>query len=143
MKYYISIFCVFLLIVCASVQIQPASTQSISSQEVKREPLANIDHIFTGMTRMEVQSILGKQLTIGYAQGQDTTQTFKPITVDAPYKTETFAGKTGSYEVLYYYTDVQKADDLISEDEMTPLVFEDDVLIGKGWDFLFRLKANL
>ena len=54
------------------------------------------------------------------------------------------------YFVLYYFTQIVKPDGLLSEDELTPLIFEaktssqnissQDPLIGKGQDFVFRLK---
>lgn len=34
------------------------------------------------------------------------------------------------------------ADGAVSEDELTPLVFEKDVLVGNGWNFLNQLRNN-
>lgn len=57
--------------------------------------------------------------------------------IDNPYRTETLTGKDGkTYEVLYYYTDLKQRDDKITDDELTPLVFEDGKLIGWGYPFL-------
>lgn len=57
--------------------------------------------------------------------------------IDNPFRSEILAGKDGkSYEVLYYYTDLKQRDDRITDDELTPLVFQDGKLIGWGYHFL-------
>ena len=57
--------------------------------------------------------------------------------IDNPYRTEILTSKDGkSYEVLYYYTDLKQRDDKITDDELTPLVFEHGKLIGWGYPFL-------
>ena len=53
-----------------------------------------------------------------------------------PYRSEILQGSNETFEVLYYYTDVKKADGAITDDELTPLVFKDKKLIGWGWSFL-------
>ncbi len=40
------------------------------------------------------------------------------------------------YTIVYYYTDTIKADKAITDDELTPLVFKDDRLIGWGREML-------
>ncbi|MFT5386938.1 MAG: hypothetical protein ACI9E5_000055 [Candidatus Omnitrophota bacterium] len=139
--------CVYLILVisfmsgCVAVNV---STQKSTAQIFREEPkaIAKIDYVFIGMTKDEVKGVLGEKLRIGYLRSQGDDKVLKAITLDSPYKSESFKGSTGSYDVLYYYTHVKRADNIIAEDEMTPLVFEEGKLIGKGWDFLFRLKEN-
>jgi hypothetical protein len=51
----------------------------------------------------------------------------------------TYKGSDGrTYEVWYYYTDLKQRDDKISDDELTPLVFDEEKLIGWGYPFLNR-----
>ncbi len=53
--------------------------------------------------------------------------------IDNPYRTETLTGKDGKTSViLSYYTDLKQRDDKITDDELTPLVFENGKLIGWG-----------
>ncbi|MCJ7555009.1 MAG: DUF3192 domain-containing protein [Ignavibacteriaceae bacterium] len=40
------------------------------------------------------------------------------------------------FEVWYYYTDMKAYDGAITDDELTPVVFENDKLIGWGQSFL-------
>jgi len=70
--------------------------------------------------------------------GTGTIHTLSPGgAINNPYKSEVLYGKNGkTLEVLYYYTDIQRADGAITDDELTPLVFDDDILIGWGRGFL-------
>lgn len=57
--------------------------------------------------------------------------------IDNPYRSETVTGKDGrTYEVLYYYTDLKQQDDKITDDELTPVVFQGGKLVGVGYDAL-------
>jgi len=57
--------------------------------------------------------------------------------INNPYRTETTRGKDGEmYEVLFYYTDLKKRDEAITDDELTPIVLKDGKVVGWGWGFL-------
>jgi len=57
-------------------------------------------------------------------------------TMGRPYRTETLQGKDKVFMVYLYYTDIKAADGGITDDELTPLVFDEGKLIGWGWSFL-------
>lgn len=138
---YIFLFTI-LLLATGCVAVDTSSMRTATKPQAEPvQPLTKMEFVFIGMSMDEVKGILSDQLVIGYVRNH-TDQSLQPITLDSPYKKDSFANVTGQYEVLYYYTHVAKADDVIAEDEMTPLVFEQNKLIGKGWDFLFRLKNN-
>ena len=66
---------------------------------------------------------------------------FGEPTVNSPYKSEILQGKDKTFEVLYYYTDIKSAiytanPATITDDELTPLVFDNGKLIGWGTSFL-------
>ncbi len=140
-KYFIFIILLFAT-GCVAVEVSPKAGTTVVAKKPTAEPMTKMDYIFNGMTQKEVEAVLGDKLTIGYIRGQSDDKAFKEITINSPYKQEELAIQSGKYDVLYYYTHVVRADDIIAEDEMTPLVFEDGKLIGKGWDFLFRLKGS-
>ena len=86
----------------------------------------NLNKLSIGMTKSEVLSLMG-------------TETIKTMvqTITNPYKTEILQGKNGkTLEVLYYYTEIKRTDDIITDDSLTPLVFDNGKLIGWGWSFL-------
>ena len=88
-----------------------------------------------GMTKQEVLNIMGTGKVTTY----QFAGLFTPFTaeeINNPYRSEILQGKNKTFEVLYYYTDVKKMDLAITDDELTPLVFDDGKLIGWGWSFL-------
>jgi hypothetical protein len=72
-----------------------------------------INKLEMGMSRQEVTKLLGK-----------------------PYRTETLQGADKVLLVYLYWTDIKSADGAITDDELTPLVFDNNKLIGWGWSFL-------
>lgn len=57
-------------------------------------------------------------------------------TLSNPYRTAGFEAQGKQYEVLYYYTDVKRWDNVISEDELTPVLLESNRLVGWGRELL-------
>ena len=56
--------------------------------------------------------------------------------VPNPYDTETHLMGSTEIEILYYVTNVQNTDGVITNDELTPLVLVDGILVGWGWTYL-------
>jgi hypothetical protein len=59
-----------------------------------------------------------------------------------PFKRENYQSDDGLVEVLFYYTDVQKWDGTITDDELTPIFFKNGKLIGWGRSFTDKLKIQ-
>lgn len=55
--------------------------------------------------------------------------------VSNPHRVETFTGGDKTLIVYFYWTDLKSADGAITDDELTPLVFDDNKLLGWGWLF--------
>ena len=75
-----------------------------------RQGVANLNK---GMTKQEVTSLLGQPLT------------------DEVYNEP---------DVWFYYTECRWSDGAITRDECTPVVFENDRVVGWGHDFLKRYR---
>ncbi len=94
----------------------------------------NLNQLAVGMTEQEVRQRMG--------DGKCEDTVFNPyqhvtlLSATNPYKKEILQGRNKTFELLFYYTDVKKADNAITEDELTPLVFDNGKLIGWGWSFL-------
>jgi len=87
----------------------------------------NLIHLSVGMAKPEALSIMGTE-TVNVGFGRRITN---------PYRVETMKGKDDQlYEILFYYTDIKKRDDAITDDELTPIVLKDGKVVGYGWSFL-------
>ena len=90
--------------------------------QVRADNRERLNGLSAGMSRQEVLDTMGTE-TIE-AQGSVITN---------PYRTEMH--RTGGHvvELLLYYTDIQKQDGAITDNELTPLVVIDGELDGWGW----------
>lgn len=133
MKQTIALLVVAVLISgCATVNWQ--SLTSINRQNLLRLSL--------GMTKSEALSVMGtdtKTVTVRLYKYRTwaSASPVEKIIINNPYKNETLRGKDDkSFEVIYYVTDDKNQDGAVSDDELTPLVFDNGKLIGWGWSFL-------
>ncbi len=102
--------------------------------------LTNIEKVQLGMTYGEVAGIMGDTVNIGYKTSDASEGAYEDVLVKSPYYEEIIEGSEARYRVVCYFTHIRKADGIITDDELTPLVFEEGRLIGKGRSFLFELK---
>ncbi len=140
MNKYFSLIGILFLSGCVSFNGESVSPQSVL---LRQNSLTNISALKAGMSYPEVTAIMGPFVKIGYKKSDYQTNGFEPITLRHPYRVETLSAQDKAYEVTYYFTVINNADGIIADDELTPLVFEDQKLIGKGWDFLFQLRKNI
>ncbi len=111
--------CLFILLCLGIVGCASMDAIRTSNRE-------NLMELSIGMSKQEVLQIMG-------------TKTIKTMvqTINNPYRSEILTGKDGkTLEVLYYYTEIRRTDDIITDDSLTPLVFDNGKLIGWGWSFL-------
>ena len=95
--------------------------------QIRAHNRENINRLTIGMTKAQALSVMGTQ-TYEVEWGRR---------INNPYRTETIRSKDGeSVLLIFYYTDVKARDDAITDDELTPLVFEDGKLVGWGWSYL-------
>ena len=57
-----------------------------------------------------------------------------PFTIENPFKTEIYSNDIDVYKILYFYTDLVKRDGFITDEELTPIIFKNNKLIGWGRD---------
>ncbi|MBU0469511.1 MAG: DUF3192 domain-containing protein [Candidatus Omnitrophica bacterium] len=118
------------------VVIEPSAQKAVASETT------SIEKVYLGMSERDVSRIMGDEMVVGY-QKNIKTGVLEKINMGTIYKTETLKAGEKVYLIKYYFTSINKADGIISEDELTPLVFEENRLVGSGWTFLFRLKNEL
>lgn len=150
MKKSIFLLCCFFGAGCAFETINEPTVaggkEIILSQPSGNPYLTRINSVRVGMTSSEVAATMGEKTTIGYERPDPASGAYHPVTVNNLYRKEFLRSGDKAYDVFYYFSHVQRADGIIASDELTPLVFEKDILIGKGWDFfidLLSVKQNV
>lgn len=138
MKNISSLLVVFIstLLLCGYVDLREG-TSTGSKMMLARRTIAgiieqnsrNISNLQDGMTKDEVLAAMENKPLIAYQNGEE-------ISVQNPSKTETLVGKEKSIYVLYYMTESRAGDYTVTDDKLTPIVFENNKLIGIGWGFL-------
>ena len=119
MKKLIYLFVMVILVSgCATIQQATAPNRE------------NLLKLSIGMSKAEVLATMGTKSIAKRDINLITT------TINNPYRSEILQGKDATLEVIYYVTDVKKDDYAITDDELTPLVFDNGKLIGWGWSFL-------
>lgn len=110
-----------------------------ATTEMAAPDLSNMAHQFVsfgqvhnGMTLDEIEAVIGKQVIVGYELVDEKTGQFKPIVVNNPVRRET----VGKYDVAYFFAGIKKADNQVTDEELVPLVFQNDRLVGSGWPFM-------
>ena len=132
---------------------------STSLDQLRTENRQNLTGLNIGMSKEDVLTIMGDKtgghrgtlgaLVGGAVAGANAAEGYPSraaghhpsfnddaLTATNPYRTETISDGEKTLEVLYYYTDIKRNDGAITDDELTPLVFDNGRLIGWGWSFL-------
>ena len=113
------------------VYLAGCSTTLPQIRSVNRERLRKLS---LGMTKQEVLRIMGTEAIKAHNKGGEVIGV-----IDNPYKRKILRGEEKTFEVLYYYTRIRHSDGAITDDELTPIVFYKEKLIGAGWSFFVDL----
>ena len=102
---------------------------------VNREHLLRLSQ---GMTKKEALRIMGRG-TMRVFDGPMISKT-----INNPYISEIIQGKDKTFEVIYYVTSDRDIDSNtpITDEDLTPLVFDHDQLIGWGKNFLKDIEQK-
>ncbi|MBF0522206.1 MAG: DUF3192 domain-containing protein [Candidatus Omnitrophica bacterium] len=113
---------------------------SLNSTGPLSKKFADFSAVQIGMTDKEVAGLIKDRAVVGYQRSDLSSSQFQPIEVQNPYRVEVLEIRGESYQVLYYLSSLVRADGLISDEELMPLVFKNNKLVAKGWNDLLRLK---
>lgn len=98
-----------------------------------------VDSLKLGVTKKEVEVIFGHKTIIAHQLGES-------IEINNPQKEEEIKIKRNDKEIkvdiLYYVTENTGSDYRIKNESLTPLVFENNILVGIGWDALSEVKKE-
>jgi len=99
------------------------------TKEIREKNLSNLERLEVGMSKDEMLAVMGTEQDIQAYNLYTPAKRFSN-----PYKSEVHRTGGVEYEVIFYYTDFHTVDGKVTEDELTPLVFREDKLLGWGWE---------
>ena len=96
----------------------------------------NLGKVAVGMTRMEVESVMGNARA-GGGLPEVAFGRVQYLAARNPMRIEDVMANDGTaYQVLFYYTDVRTLDDKVTDEELTPVVLRDGKVAGIGYGYL-------
>lgn len=130
MKKILAVLLCLSLVGCATMTLSQAVAPN-------RENLLKLS---IGMSKEEALKVMG---TTSFSAGTGffavravDEKTVPSTIINNPYRVEILQGKDKIFEVLYYVTDDKTGNNIVTDDGLTPLVFDDGKLIGWGRSFL-------
>jgi hypothetical protein len=113
-----------------------ALSKKPSRNEVGSYNQANLLKVDIGVTKTKVLEAMG-----GIQKVQTYTSTSfitkkESIIINNPFNREFKTDSAGNtIEILWYYTNINKADGNITKEQQTPIVLGKNAVVGMGWDF--------
>ena len=133
------LFCVLTVLLFGCSQIQ--------ARDIRARNASNLHQLEIGMSKQAVLEIMGSdtETVTEEVYYQGFLAGYRELEVSNPYKSETKKLGDKTYEILYYYADIfgmrmgywdaSYRDRKVTDNSLTPLVFENDRLIGWGREF--------
>ena len=107
-----------------------------SRDEVGSYNQANLLKVDIGATKTKVLEVMGGVKKIQTHVNTTFVTKKHGIIINNPYHREFKTDSAGNtIEVLWYYTNTNKADGDITKDQLTPIVLDKNAVVGLGWDF--------
>ena len=97
---------------------------------------ANLLKLSIGMSKEEALRVMGTETFSAGGVDLFAGNKGQAVIITNPYRSEILQGKDKTFEVLYYVTDDKGFRGAITDDDLTPLVFDNGKLIGWGRSFL-------
>jgi uncharacterized protein DUF3192 len=107
-----------------------------SRNEVGSYNQANLLKVDIGVTKTKVLEVMGGVKKIQTYTSTSFMTKKESVIINNPFNREfktDSAGKT--IEILWYYTNINKADGDITKEQQTPIVLDKNAVVGMGWDF--------
>ena len=97
---------------------------------------ANLLKVDIGVTKTKVLEVMGGVQKIQTYISTSFMTKKESIIINNPFNREFKTDSAGNtIEILWYYTNLNKADGDITKEQQTPIVLEKNAVVGMGWDF--------
>ena len=101
----------------------------------------NIDKLVIGFNMEESKSIMGTSIIVSVPKTgkiKELNQLFKQPEFTNSYK----SNPKYIIDILWYFSTPKDQNGIISKSECTPVIFENDSLVGKGWPFFKTFRRT-
>lgn len=122
---------------CVTLENSSSLPESITEEE--GFSLLDLNDVSIGMAYSEVIAILGEKVRVGYQKNTAQDTDYKPIELKNIKREQMVVVAGKKKRVVFIHSYVKRADGIVSDDELTPLVFENDILKGKSWNYYLTL----
>lgn len=138
------IFFFLLMLFVSKMYCQEVFEKSFNTfQDFLTEQNQNISKIIVGLTPEEVEVIMGGSVVVNVPK----VGVMKPLSqlFKQPHYTNIYKSNPQKLiTVVWYFSTPKDQNGLISKTECTPVVFENDVVVGLGWDYFNQYRrANV
>ena len=121
------------------------TTHNIFAQALPKKPArnevgsynqANLLKVDLGVTKTKVLEVMGGVQKIQTYISTSFMTKKESIIINNPFNREFKTDSAGNtIEILWYYTNINKADGDVTKEQQTPIVLEKNAVVGMGWDF--------
>ncbi|OIQ40943.1 MAG: hypothetical protein BM563_01945 [Bacteroidetes bacterium MedPE-SWsnd-G1] len=126
-------------LICFSQEIIEKNYETFDS--FLEEQASKIESISEGMTQQDVQKEMGSSIKV------KVPAVGKMKALNQVFKQPEFVNKYARnpervIDILWYFSTPKDQNGVISKNECTPIIFENDSLVGKGWSFLQAYRRS-
>jgi len=126
----------FALMLTAHDIFAQALSKKPSRNEVGSYNQANLLKVDIGVTKTKVLEVMGGVQKIQTYTSTSFMTKKESVIINNPFNREFKTDSAGNtIEILWYYTNVNKADGDITQEQQTPIILEKNAVVGMGWDF--------
>ena len=121
------------------------TAHDIFAQALPKKPSRNEVGSYNQANLLKIDLGVGKTKVLEVMGGVQKIQTYittsfmtkkEGIIINNPFNREFKTDSAGNtIEVIWYYTNVNKAEGDITKEQQTPIVLEKNAVVGMGWDF--------
>ena len=107
-----------------------------SRNEVGSYNQANLLKVDLGTTKNRVLEVMGGVQKIKTYITTSFLTKKEGIIINNPFNREFKTDSAGNtIEILWYYTNINKAEGDVTKEQQTPIILEKNAVVGMGWDF--------
>ena len=126
----------FALMLTAHDTFAQALSKKPSRNEVGSYNQSNLLKVDIGVSKTKVLEVMGGVQKIQTYTSTSFMTKKESIIINNPFNREFKTDSAGNtIEILWYYTNINKADGDITKEQQTPIVLDKNAVVGLGWDF--------